>query len=137
MTPEELMKPRYKVIADYPSNEFEVGQVIEFDTKQKWFTGELDWVSKTTKTKYGYSQFSIKKIDNFPVVVKKLDWWEEREIEDMPEYVKDKLKVVKTLYREIGGRLLCYDKDQDDFPYKYTHIQPATEQEYINQNTNK
>ena len=31
MTTEDLLKPRYKVIADYPGTEFKIGQVIEME----------------------------------------------------------------------------------------------------------
>lgn len=51
----------------------------------------------------------------------------------MPEYVKDSLgKVVKALYAMEGNTIKCYDISDDLFPYKWTHITPATSTEYNN-----
>lgn len=30
LTPEQLLQPRYEVIADYPNSPFKVGQIISF-----------------------------------------------------------------------------------------------------------
>ncbi len=65
MTPEELLIPRYKVIADYPGNEIKVGKVFEPNT---------DWPESYLK--------------KYPHLFRKLEWWEERELGDMPGYVK-------------------------------------------------
>ncbi len=63
----ELMKPRYKVIADYPKSCFTIDEVV-----------------------HGESIFGIevKNYSEFPAIFRKLEWWEERNIEDMPKYVK-------------------------------------------------
>ena len=65
MTPEELLKPRYLVISDYPNSEFEVGKVYEFN-------------SAIAKNVFG----------RYPAIFRKLEWWEMRDEKDMPEYVK-------------------------------------------------
>jgi hypothetical protein len=64
MTPEDLLKPRYKVVADYPDSIFKIGGIL--------IQGEKDL---TEAAKY-------------PHLFKKLEWWEEREEKDMPEYLK-------------------------------------------------
>jgi len=63
---DDLLRPRYKVIADYPDNEFEVGEILPDDV----VSNEEDEILK------------------YPHLFKKLEWWEERQISEMPEYVK-------------------------------------------------
>ena len=64
MTVEELLIPRYKVTADYPGmdDSYEIGEVLK-----PAYTGI---------------------VDAYPHLFRKLNWWEERNVEDMPEYVK-------------------------------------------------
>ena len=66
MTPEELMKPRYKVIADYPQSKIKVGDIYTPPVND-----EIDsfW-------------------NKYPHLFKQLQWWEERLPEEMPEYVR-------------------------------------------------
>jgi hypothetical protein len=133
---QELLKPRYKVIADYPASEYPVGYIIESET------------------------FSIGDVDhncyNYPHLFKRLEWWKNRTIEEL-ESVKY-VKVIK--YR---GYWLVGDIVHAKFEIKsegrglytgynigrkpnYGHYQPieelepATEEEYlsfINQTNSK
>lgn len=78
MTTEELLKPRYKVIASYPNNEVLVGTKFYKESESFFFPGT--------------------DVDKYPHLFRKLSWWEEREEKDMPQYVKmespfDNLKV--------------------------------------------
>lgn len=80
MTPEELLKPRYIVIADYPEIErhnIKIGDVITTEATAMY----ADKIQDGTP---------VVAIDHeiFPAIFKKLEWWEEREEEDMPDYVK-------------------------------------------------
>lgn len=63
MSTEELLRPRYKVIAQYPFSPHPIGHII--------------------KTAFGNKYF-----DQYPHLFKKLEWYEERNIDEMPEYVK-------------------------------------------------
>lgn len=63
----ELMKPRYKVIADYPGNEYPIGVVIDellFDGKTS------DW------------------FERYPALFEKLKWWAYRREEEMPLFLR-------------------------------------------------
>src|SRR6185503_13287789 len=117
---EDLLKPRYKVIADYPDSEYNVGEIIcNMITVQnsEWF-------------------------DQYPHIFKKLEWWEERKESEMPDYVSFSYegkttidKIVKwgmeykfgftDVINRRGCSLNCWNTG-----YGY---QPATEQEYLNQ----
>lgn len=61
----DLLKPRYKVIADYPETPYTIGEIYEGDT---FYNG-----SKETRCEH----------ENYPAIFKKLEWWEDRELEDM------------------------------------------------------
>lgn len=72
MTPEELMKPRYQVIADYPDNKLTIGdilmQYVENDTvwRHRWSDGH-------------WADITVHNPSYYPHLFKKLEWWEERE----------------------------------------------------------
>lgn len=124
----DLMKPRYKVIADYPGNNlYKVGSIIE-------------------DTGWG--------VELFPNIFKKLSWWEERDVKDMPEYVmfiKDYMDYKKgSVYKTNHWNKTpnhdmhaseCYGIESPDGKLTaipmYGQIEPSTEQSYLNQLNNK
>lgn len=76
MTQEELLKPRWEVIATYPDSDFELGSIEDRDWA-KYVNGEdesdgVEW-----------------RISDFPHLFRKLEWWEKRDIKDMPEYLEE------------------------------------------------
>lgn len=123
MSNEELMRPRYKVIAGYPSNQNKVGDII---TIQRSTRDQVELVC-------GW-------YDKFPHLFKKLEWWEEREIEEMPEYVKvvidDKPGFVHKVEGWVGNN--AYGVPMYGFknrvgyvsPRSVTDLLPATAAEY-------
>jgi hypothetical protein len=85
MTPEELLKPRYEVIADYPeNNDFPVGKIIEF---QPWNTSYWQHIVKDCQ---GERMWLLEFFEKYPHLFKPLQWWERREAKDMPGYIKYK-----------------------------------------------
>lgn len=70
MTKEELLKPRYKVVADYPEPKYyrhiRVGEII----------------SNLNISDENY-------LKSFPNLFKKLEWWEERDEKDLPKYFRN------------------------------------------------
>jgi len=72
MKPEELLRPRFEVIADYPHSEYEVGEVL--DRNWSWDGDDVNGFNKS--------------ISQYPHLFKELEWWEKREEKDMPEYLK-------------------------------------------------
>ena len=89
MSIEDLMKPRIIVLSDWPGV---AGRV----TKGDIFTENEDgiyWIAG--------EPFLEDKIKDYPVLFRFLNWYEERAIEDMPEYVKDgNAEVLKAMYRK-------------------------------------
>ena len=67
MTNKELLIPRIMVNIPYPNSPFKVGDIRTCADNQH---GDINY----------YRQF--------PHIFKELKWWEERKVEDMPQYVK-------------------------------------------------
>ncbi|MBC7866252.1 MAG: hypothetical protein H7X88_01850 [Gloeobacteraceae cyanobacterium ES-bin-316] len=126
---EELLQPRYKVIGLWPnSGKTELGDIIKIE------------INTTTGFHFREATFfgpviQMKKLDQYPHLFKKLKWWEEREIADLPEYVYSKTSKPK---RFIKTELWEYSKE---LGFTYTingeiqfvnmwDLHPATEQEY-------
>jgi hypothetical protein len=120
---EDLLKPRYKVIADYPGNDTPVGTIHDNE-----FT----------------VRFHEKTLNSYPHLFKKLEWWEERKESEMPEYVKsknaDKNFYYKIIKWDMVGYITGYITEtqvcnlsiwKPEFNYY-----PCTESEYLNQKNN-
>lgn len=89
-TVEELLKPRYKVIADWPARQFFIGSILHVheplpDGRLRIF---IDHEPEGQKEWYLWNTGKIGEIDKYPHLFKKLEWWQEREESEMPEYVK-------------------------------------------------
>jgi len=78
MKTEELLKPRYKVVADYPGNSYyPIGKIIIIPTDS--------YAINENGHPVFYCDFH-----EYPHLFKSLAWWEERSDDDMPGYVKSK-----------------------------------------------
>jgi hypothetical protein len=74
MTAEELMKPRFEVIADFPDNHFGgIGTILD-----------RDWAKYPNDDE---GQKAIWRISDFPHLFRKLNWWEKRTADQMPKRV--------------------------------------------------
>jgi hypothetical protein len=113
MTPEELLKPRYKVIADYPGNVQTVGHIYKIIGNEESI------------------QYWCSEKDKYPHIFKKMEWWEERNKKDLPEYLKSKDEKI--------GRVDKWKSNNDTTPYYAVvgrfawdcrYFTPATKEEY-------
>lgn len=78
MTTEDLLKPRYRVIADWPgvAGKVNVGDIFTPDPEDEgmfWIDGE---------------PFQEDKLLDYPHLFRKLEWWEERPEGELPQYLK-------------------------------------------------
>lgn len=148
MTPEELLKPRYKVIAEDTSGDWNLNSILEFNP---------DWQNRPVHTLYddeGSRSFSPAYFDQFPHLFAPLPWYADRKPEDMPEYLKvnvDNTALFNGDYHKVhvwkinaAGHFYCLlevDRQKslaDMFRYFPEHFIPATKEEYdnyMNQNT--
>lgn len=130
MTEEEniakLLRPRIKVIAPMPFGKFEVGDIliqmmVRHHPKED---SELMWRRVSGIKHWGGQSVGIPMIknpDHYPHLFKRLEWWEDRKPEEMPEYVKWKYmdQVFKiTELTKNGNHLL-------------STVLPATSQQYL------
>lgn len=80
---QKLLQPRYLVIAPngyhYPNSPFLDGEILVQQSKGIWLV----------HTKDGINSFHDRHPENYPNLFRKLEWWEEREIADMPSFLKD------------------------------------------------
>jgi len=127
---EELLKPRYKVIADYPWSIYAGNGILNSDgesfhiTTIKYFDefGELvksaNWVDEKTVMLY-------------PALFRKLNWWEDRDIKDLPAYVKRGDKVFNVKWHPVlkarNEGVYCYNLQKRVFPQTDEAYEP-----YIN-----
>ena len=109
MTVEELLMPRYKVIADYPSSPYYVGEI-------------KDRLGDNVAAHFA----------KYPHLFRKLNWWEERKVEDMPDYVKWDVGIYPT-----WKKIMKVDKwnsngsfDHENVTISVINCFPATEQQY-------
>lgn len=144
MTIEELMLPRWKVIADFPTyiepTNCEIGNILTAfqvgKTDNDWFISlGSDWWERPKL---------------YPAIFKKLEWWEERDEKDMPMFVKfiefDNRSV---MIPGIVGHIYNNSDDPDrdcrfiitekrGIKFQLKKVIPATKEEYDNyQATNR
>jgi hypothetical protein len=132
----DLMKPQYMVNLDYPKSEYVVGQVIDYNN----FSGSI--TSKTFCEIY----------DKYPVIFRKMKWFEGKDIEDLPRYVSVHPDSECCLNKTIIYEVYKWNKWNDSFHrYKHyakvigfeehdfsiSHFLPATEQEYLDYSSKK
>jgi len=138
MSIEDLLKPRYKVIADYPNSPYEIGDLL---TNNGSFlitiTHFWDEWGELQKQKNFHEESDVLK---YPHLFKKLKWWEERTPEEIgyvcfntdTHYLKG--KVIRVLGDGWGNTTLRVDNAKFDLYPKY--CTPITEEEYLTyQNT--
>jgi hypothetical protein len=88
MTKEELLKPRYKVMANYPYTPFGIGDIITLkDEQEQVCLINHQHIDEFGVRKNANSIFSIYELNNYPHLFKPLHWWEERELSELPEYI--------------------------------------------------
>lgn len=136
LTPEELLKPRYKVIADYPGSPFYVNSILDIQVTTQ---GEAvhEWYDSEGKNIMYQTQ-----LDEMPYLFKLLEWWEERELADFSElkYVTwvpgmwpdpEVYKISGVEFDRIGLKGVVIDKGTMPHAfYKNYKFLPATEEEY-------
>lgn len=104
----DLMIPRYEIIADWPNRPLTmpIGHILYLNK----FGASKYWHEYTDEEPLHLDEGSTR----YPAVLRKLEWWEKRTAEEMPEYVKHgengKPRKVKRIFRESmiefeGGRI--------------------------------
>ena len=82
LTKLDLLKPRFKVIADYLLSPFSLGEVLSLHNSNN------DGWRYTYYDGEGSISLWQSELEEYPAIFQPLQWWEERAVEEMPEYVK-------------------------------------------------
>lgn len=119
MTIEDLMKLRWKAIADYPHSGHNVGDIIHIDSLPLPRTG---------------TEFYNK----YPHLFKPLQWFEDRESHELPSFIKLKLNEGTIVFNIAYRNYL----DKEFMKWKFggntiDKFLPATEQDYITYQSNQ
>lgn len=136
LSKDDLLKPRNKVIGPYPEMErhnVKVGDILTEGTRYE-----------TTRNQNGDAVFTFE-WETFPNIFRKLEWHEDREPDQMPQYVwyddtpisakKKKLKVLKVdeWVKEPDGEIWAR-VNGDNIGFATMHMpEPATESDYNSQ----
>lgn len=136
MSTEELLFPRYKVIAIWPGmhlEPFALHQVVTLQPHKEEDTEGFIYIPYKHKPKnfMWESFFTL-----FPHLFKKLEWWEGRKPDEMPEYVKynDGIYKVEKPLTIISGYIYT-EGEVIEAPLKQTLPATLAEYEqYTNQN---
>lgn len=125
MTKEQLLVPRWKCIADYPGNTFYIGEIFdlpsEFTHQQIIIKGNNEEIDLDVD------------LHKYPLIFRKLEWWEDRKLEDMPKYIKfrNSNEIFETdTYTGHGEAIM----NKTNIHHNLFYYLPATEEEYLKQN---
>jgi hypothetical protein len=144
MTHDELLKPRYVVIAYYPHCPYEIWDFVQEYSNGAWKLTEtyhegdlLNPQINTWPTEY---------LDNCSHLFRRMGWWEDRKEEDLPIYLKwdDKdtrpapyIHKVKSHFNKSDSNWRNHSVkhflSENGNTYTYSPFIPATEEEYLNQ----
>ena len=122
---EELLKPRYKVIAEYTSMaKWKIGDIIIPIVGN--FANPIEVEQMLSK---------------YPHLFRKLEWWEDRKPEEMPSFLKDIgdgqiYKVSK--YEDKRMVTIIANKGYNDLRYtSIHHFVPSTYEDFTKQQSSK
>lgn len=126
---EELLKPRYKVIADWQGNRIPINTIIQLNIgpDERFQNGNVPFP-------YAYTENGAEAeytLSPYPHLFQKLEWWQERTEEEMPEYVKGFGKVYdlkKVSERNETGFVI--DHPMTEEPVPFNRCLPATLEDY-------
>lgn len=82
---DKLLEPRYEVVANYPGSIFKVGEVIEFFSATEVGKAEKEYWFHSPPTHQNYQDSWF---NEYPHLFRLLKWWERRDKNDLPDYVK-------------------------------------------------
>jgi hypothetical protein len=120
MTPEQLLAPRYEVIAEDTTGDFVKGQILVRDDEDILFSNYFG---------FEISEDTIKAL---PHLFNPLQWWEQRKVNEMPKYVKTGSgnRIAKARFDMQDTSAYFMFLDHEVHPYSPSGWFPATEEEY-------
>ena len=121
MSTEDLLKPRIKVIAPSPFVTDKVGDYLERRGVSEFGFG--------IKTKGKMAFYPKEAFKEWPHIFREMDWWEDRKLENLPEYIKSKRGNIVHKVTKWLNTGLCRVRDKPYSCFVELFI-PATREEY-------
>ena len=126
MDKRKLLEYRFKVIADYPHSKWDVGQTVVLSTT-KYGEPVYEWAEHDGMYSEGVLFFT-----EYPQIFRPMEWWEERAIEDLPDYVKYQKLIYKAKDKFLASvRCEAQSFDGKGLDADWGSCLPATEEEYL------
>jgi hypothetical protein len=142
---EELMKPRYRVIADYPHPPF-TNDSYNADNEHIFIEGDLLIQCNVNGAltfkrcgRLGHMSVGVPCCahpEKFPKIFQRLEWWEDRKVDEMPAYTKLESHFVHKVERWLETNYLgqplyeYYNKVGQLTTFCAVDLQPATHADY-------
>ena len=130
---EQLLQPRYECISSngatehYPNSPFRLGEVLhlrlyELTNGQKYYGHERANAGGVWDEKY---------LNQYPHLFRRLEWWEYRNTDDMPEYLKSIPTGIVYKFKCFSNcdKAVVYVTD-NYAPKALSYLQPATIADY-------
>lgn len=129
---EKLLAPRYKVLAEDTTGKFKKGQTL---------VNVYGWKEMCWWDDKGINGYYVNNPENYPHLFRPMKWYEEREIKDMPKYMRlydGRIREVEQ-YDEVNDEVFYFIKlDGDPWHQEYIYnCTPATLQQYTSHINNK
>lgn len=130
---EALLRPRVIVENLWPNCDYGVGDILIKES------GYYSWLSAGSY----FDKLKPADVEPYPYLMRPLNWWEKRSVEEMPEYVKVKEtgEVCRVTRYYINHNFACFYTGElekrgklkgTETPYNLKACIPATESEYNN-----
>lgn len=136
---QELLRPRVKCIAPDTSRKYEIGDIFYkhvFPGSDSGMSCYITNLEFPLEGKNLITEFA----ENMPHLFQRLNWWDDREVNEMPEYLKIKDRVYRIAIWEKYFGWLPVERDPIDESFRLAHHfdkgLPATEQDYLNYKNN-
>lgn len=87
MNAQELLNPRFEVIADYPNNRYKVGDILQI-ALNPWNGEPTDIFHKLGEQIYVGNFFKAEELEKYPHIFRKLEWYENRNYSELPKKIR-------------------------------------------------
>jgi hypothetical protein len=131
MKQDQLLQPRYKIVGMYPLSPFKMDQILyQHNTPESGF-GKDRWYSLTTDRTDLTNIFLPGYVEPYPNLFRKMNWWEDRDKNDLPEYIiQGGIHLYKVIHYNLENEKVNVAIENGAKFINIWNITPSTEKEY-------
>lgn len=106
-----LLTPRFELITNYPDNNYPVGTIYSalYNFNEDCIAWRLNnpdgSIYNGSDKNYSIVLISFSELKSFPKIFRNLLWFEKRELEELPSYIKLKNEIIEVKHWEKGNFL--------------------------------